>query len=274
MADRAAAPRRRSWRSTSSCASPTTSPTMRSCAPHEKLAQLDRLEASLLGERRRRARGRRAARRARRARAVAASTRSDLLDAFRQDVTKLRYADWDELIDYCRYSAMPVGRFVLDVHGESRATWPASDAVCAALQIINHLQDCAQGLPRARPRLYSARRAGGGRRHASRRWRRRRAPAIAARACTDLAARTGALLDEGARFSAADRRLRAWRWRSPPSSALADGSSGCCWRAIRLSETRPSRQAGRCGRRLGAAPPAGCAPAHRARRRALSADAR
>ena len=39
-------------------------------------------------------------------------------------------------------SAMPVGRFVLDVHGESRATWPANDALCAALQIINHLQDC------------------------------------------------------------------------------------------------------------------------------------
>ena len=51
--------------------------------------------------------------------------------------------DWDDLIGYCRYSAMPVGRFVLDVHGESRATWPANDALCAALQIINHLQDCA-----------------------------------------------------------------------------------------------------------------------------------
>jgi phytoene/squalene synthetase len=38
---------------------------------------------------------------------------------------------------------MPVGRYVLDVHGESRATWPANDALCAALQIINHLQDCA-----------------------------------------------------------------------------------------------------------------------------------
>ncbi len=60
------------------------------------------------------------------------------------DVTKLRYRDWDDLIDYCRYSAMPVGRFVLDVHGESRATWPANDALCAALQIINHLQDCAK----------------------------------------------------------------------------------------------------------------------------------
>ena len=60
------------------------------------------------------------------------------------DVTKLRYADWGELIHYCTFSAMPVGRFVLDVHGESRNTWPANDALCAALQINNHLQDCAK----------------------------------------------------------------------------------------------------------------------------------
>ena len=59
------------------------------------------------------------------------------------DATKLRYGNWDELIEYCTYSAMPVGRYVLDVHGESRVTWPANDALCAALQIINHLQDCA-----------------------------------------------------------------------------------------------------------------------------------
>ncbi len=68
----------------------------------------------------------------------------DLLTAFRMDVTKRRYRDWDDLMNYCSYSAMPVGRFVLDVHGESRATWPASDALCAALQVINHLQDCAK----------------------------------------------------------------------------------------------------------------------------------
>jgi squalene synthase HpnC len=68
----------------------------------------------------------------------------DLLEAFRRDVTKLRYADWDDLMDYCRYSAMPVGRFVLDVHGEDQSTWPANDALCAALQVINHLQDCAK----------------------------------------------------------------------------------------------------------------------------------
>jgi squalene synthase HpnC len=66
----------------------------------------------------------------------------DLLVAFRMDARKGRYADWDDLIHYCTYSAMPVGRFVLEVHGESRATWPANDALCAALQIINHLQDC------------------------------------------------------------------------------------------------------------------------------------
>ncbi len=68
----------------------------------------------------------------------------DLLEAFRRDVTKTRYADWDELMDYCRYSASPVGRFVLDVHGEDRALWPANDALCNALQVINHLQDCAE----------------------------------------------------------------------------------------------------------------------------------
>jgi squalene synthase HpnC len=68
----------------------------------------------------------------------------DLLAAFRRDVTQTRYADWEDLMDYCRLSAAPVGRFMLDVHGESQATWPASDALCAALQVINHLQDCAK----------------------------------------------------------------------------------------------------------------------------------
>jgi squalene synthase HpnC len=71
---------------------------------------------------------------------------TDLLIAFRRDATKLRYASWDELIDYCRYSAMPVGRHVLDLHGEDRATWEPSDALCTSLQILNHLQDCAMDL--------------------------------------------------------------------------------------------------------------------------------
>ena len=68
----------------------------------------------------------------------------DLVDAFRMDATKRRYADWSELMHYCSLSAMPVGRFVLDVHGETpQTTWPPSDFICAALQVINHLQDCA-----------------------------------------------------------------------------------------------------------------------------------
>jgi farnesyl-diphosphate farnesyltransferase len=71
---------------------------------------------------------------------------TDLLVAFRRDAGKLRYANWDELLDYCRYSAMPVGRHVLDLHGEDRATWAPSDALCAALQVLNHLQDGSKDL--------------------------------------------------------------------------------------------------------------------------------
>lgn len=70
----------------------------------------------------------------------------ELLTAFRQDVTKTRYESWDALIDYCRYSAAPVGRYVLDLHCESHDTWPSSDALCASLQVLNHLQDCAKDL--------------------------------------------------------------------------------------------------------------------------------
>ena len=109
----------------------------------DKLAHLDRLEASLIGRDDHEAAGA-MLRTALAERSLSPQHAQDLLKAFRQDVTKHRYADWDELIDYCRYSAMPVGRFVLDVHGESRATWPASDNVCAVLQIINHLQDCVK----------------------------------------------------------------------------------------------------------------------------------
>jgi len=112
-------------------------------APREKLDLLDRLEATLLGRNDDDPVG--VALRAQlAARQLSPRHAQDLLTAFRMDVTKLRYRDWDDLIGYCTYSAMPVGRFVLDVHGESRAVWPANDALCAALQIINHLQDCAK----------------------------------------------------------------------------------------------------------------------------------
>jgi squalene synthase HpnC len=110
--------------------------------PDEKLRLLDALEAALRGQADEPS--------ADRLRVVLAERglpprhAQDLLAAFRLDVTKRRYADWDDLIAYCALSAMPVGRYVLDVHGESRATWPASDALCAALQVINHVQDCAE----------------------------------------------------------------------------------------------------------------------------------
>jgi hydroxysqualene synthase len=112
-------------------------------APADKLAHLNSLEVSLLGRNQDNAAGVEL-RAALAERGLSPQHAQDLLHAFRQDVTKNRYRDWDDLIDYCRYSAMPVGRFVLDVHGEDRATWPASDNVCAVLQIINHLQDCVK----------------------------------------------------------------------------------------------------------------------------------
>lgn len=67
----------------------------------------------------------------------------DLLTAFKRDATQLRYRDWADLLDYCRYSASPVGRHVLALHGIGEAAWPANDALCSALQVINHIQDCA-----------------------------------------------------------------------------------------------------------------------------------
>ncbi len=67
----------------------------------------------------------------------------ELIAAFKRDATKLRYTDWDDLMGYCILSAAPVGRYLLDLHGESREGWPASDALCNALQVLNHLQDCA-----------------------------------------------------------------------------------------------------------------------------------
>ncbi|MCY3816210.1 MAG: squalene synthase HpnC [Gammaproteobacteria bacterium] len=67
----------------------------------------------------------------------------DLTRAFKQDATKLRYDDWDDLIGYCNFSAAPVGRYLVDLHGQPASAYPASDALCNALQVLNHLQDCA-----------------------------------------------------------------------------------------------------------------------------------
>ena len=112
-------------------------------APEKKLALLEQMRQSLTGESDAVAEGV-ALRTILAERGLSLTHALDLLEAFRRDCTKLRYRDWDDLIDYCRYSAMPVGRFVLDVHGEDSRLWPANDALCAALQVINHLQDCAK----------------------------------------------------------------------------------------------------------------------------------
>jgi squalene synthase HpnC len=110
--------------------------------PEDKLRRLNHMEAVLTGEGVGDAPAL-ALRAALKARGLTARHPRDLLIAFRADATKQVYADWWELMNYCAYSANPVGRFVLDVHGESDRLWPASDAICSALQVINHLQDCA-----------------------------------------------------------------------------------------------------------------------------------
>ena len=68
---------------------------------------------------------------------------SNLIAAFVQDCEKLRYHSWDEVLGYCAKSANPVGRYLLDLHGEDKAGYRYSDALCSVLQIVNHLQDCA-----------------------------------------------------------------------------------------------------------------------------------
>lgn len=109
-------------------------------SPTDKLSRLAQFEAGLDGDPRGPAVAHRLAA-ALAARGLTDRHARDLLAAFRQDATQSRYADWDALLGYCVCSAHPVGRFLLDLHGEDRALWPASDALCAALQVLNHLQD-------------------------------------------------------------------------------------------------------------------------------------
>jgi squalene synthase HpnC len=111
--------------------------------PQTKLELLEVLRASLVGESEEAPEGR-DLRKVLIERGLTDQHALDLLEAFRRDCTKLRYDSWDDLMDYCRYSASPVGRFVLDVHGESHDLWPMNDALCNALQVINHLQDCGK----------------------------------------------------------------------------------------------------------------------------------
>ena len=131
----------------------------------------------------------------------------DVLIAFRMDVTKLRYENWDEVIHYCRYSAMPVGRFMLDVHGESTSTWAASDALCAGLQINNHLQDCGKDY-RELNRVYLPRDALAAAGASVEALGLERAPAPLLQCLHSLAARTEGLLDESKSLSAEVKDFR------------------------------------------------------------------
>jgi len=115
-------------------------------APEEKLARLDVMEAVLLGRADEGSPSALALRRSLARTGVTPVHATELLIAFRRDATKQRYATLSELYDYCRFSAFPVGRYVLDLHKEHHSTHAPSDALCGALQVLNHLQDCAKDL--------------------------------------------------------------------------------------------------------------------------------
>jgi farnesyl-diphosphate farnesyltransferase len=114
--------------------------------PAEKIRRLDIMESVLLGERQDGSPSALRLRDSLNETGVAPEHAQHLLRAFRQDAEKSRYNDWDELMEYCRYSAAPVGRYVLELHGESRKAWQPSDALCTVLQVLNHLQDARNDL--------------------------------------------------------------------------------------------------------------------------------
>ncbi len=111
--------------------------------PEQKIAALDRFKTVLHGKDDDAAPSAIAMRHSLAATKIPPQHCLDLLTAFARDATQLRYRDWDDLLDYCRYSASPVGRYVLALHGIGETAWPSNDALCSALQIINHMQDCA-----------------------------------------------------------------------------------------------------------------------------------
>jgi squalene synthase HpnC len=172
----------------------------------DKLRYLDLLEAELLGKGDTQAEAV-ALRRALAARGMAPRHALDVLIAFRMDVTKLGYENWDEVVQYCRYSAMPVGRFMLDVHGESTSTWAASDALCAGLQINNHLQDCGKDF-RELNRVYLPRDALAASGASVEQLGLAQSPPAMLACLQGLAVRNEALLNEGRSLSAEIRDFR------------------------------------------------------------------
>ena len=124
-------------------------------APEDKVARLDRMEQAVTGAETEDP-GLATAHRCREslsATGVTAQHCVDLVAAFKRDAVKLRHDDWQDLLGYCELSANPVGRYLLDLHGEDPAGYAASDALCSALQVLNHLQDCQDDY-RALNRVY------------------------------------------------------------------------------------------------------------------------
>ncbi|HEY1411841.1 MAG TPA: squalene synthase HpnC [Rhodopila sp.] len=115
-------------------------------SPQDKIARLDIMEDVLLGRREGGSPSALALRGSLAKTGLSTQHATDLLIAFRQDATKSRYATIDELYNYCHYSAVPVGRYVLDLHGENHECYSPSDALCMSLQILNHMQDCGKDL--------------------------------------------------------------------------------------------------------------------------------
>jgi farnesyl-diphosphate farnesyltransferase len=115
-------------------------------SPEEKIARLDVMEEVLLGKRLEGSPSAAKLRRSLNETGVTPVHATDLLIAFRQDAVMQRYETFDELYNYCRYSAVPVGRYVIDLHGESHECYRASDALCISLQLLNHLQDCGDDM--------------------------------------------------------------------------------------------------------------------------------
>lgn len=116
--------------------------------PAEKIARLERFAAGIHGQ----AEGP-GLEKATRLRASLLETQvplrhaSDLTVAFIQDARQNRYADWADLMGYCENSANPVGRYLVHLHGDrDPRAFAASDALCSALQVLNHLQDCGDDL--------------------------------------------------------------------------------------------------------------------------------
>ena len=137
----------------------------------------------------------------------------DLLSAFKQDVVTKRYETWDDLLDYCRRSANPVGRLVLRIAGyRDRQLDEWSDAVCTALQLANFWQDLE--IDWRKGRLYvplsmvqasNADLRDLGRRRMSPEWQ---------RALADVTARTRALFDFGRPVADGVRGRLRWELRA------------------------------------------------------------